>query len=172
MGFITAFHNDRPGIEFIKPVLIGTGRIYEYTVGQMQMEDVIMGSMSNALRVIPIQKFMEKFSQSTQSPPDTPVAVTGSAGKTNLVQMFTSAFSSGVSWSKVILRICRKIAIKLLRRPKRKDVAVMKSLLVDHITRILLVSAYDSENDFKRGLFTSMRVVCDSAGQVIGRTTP
>lgn len=168
---ISMLFDDRPGVEFIKPVLIGTGRIYEYTVGQMQMEDVIMGSMSKALKVIPIQKFMEKFSQYTQSPPDTPVAVTGSGGKTNLVQMFTSTFSAGVSWSKVILRISRKIAIRLLRRPKRKDAAVMKSLLVDDITRILLVSAYDSENDFKRGLFTSMRVVCDSAGQVIGRTT-
>ena len=181
LGRISMLFNDRPGFEFIKPVLIGTGRVYEYTVGQSQMEDIILGSMSKTLRAVPIQAFINKLSASMQSPPATPMAVTGSAGKTNLVQMFTSAFSSAVSWNKVMLRMSRKLAIKLLRRskpkPKPKKKNKWKSSKLERanatsaeMIRTLLVTAYDSESDFKYGLFMSMRVVCDSAGQAIGRT--
>ena len=168
LGRISMLFDDRPGFEFIKPILIGTGRIYQYTVGQSQMEDAVMGGMAKTLRAIPIEAFISKFSQAAQTPPETPMAVTGSAGKTNLVNMFTSAFSSTVSWSKVTLRISRKIALKLLRRARKAG----KASGVDDLARVMLVAAYDSENDMKRGLFTSMRVVCDSAGQVLGRTTP
>ena len=168
LGRISMLFDDRPGFEFIKPILIGTGRIYQYTVAQSQMEDAVMGSMSKTLRAIPIDAFINKFSQAMQTPPDTPMAVTGSPGKTNLVNMFTSAFSSTVSWSKVTLRISRKIALKLLRRARKAG----KASGLDDLARVMVVAAYDSENDMKRGLFTSMRVVCDSAGQVIGRTTP
>ena len=179
LGRISMLFDDRPGFEFIKPVLIGTGRVYEYTVGQSQMEDIILGSMSKTLRAVPIQAFINKLSASMQSPPATPLAVTGSAGKTNLVQMFTSTFSSAVSWNKVMLRMCRKLAIKLLRRskpaPKKKSKWKKSKLERANATaadmvRQVLVTAYESESDFKYGLFASMRVVCDSAGQVIGRT--
>ena len=168
LGRISMLFDDRPGFEVLKPVLIGTGRIYQYTVGQSQMEDLVMGSMAGTLRGVPLQAFASKFSQATQTPPETPISVAGSAGKTNLVQMFTSAFSSGVSWNKIMLRMSRKMALKLLRRPRR----AVKALGLDDMARMLMVSAYDSENDMKRGLFLSMRVVCDSAGQVIGRSTP
>ena len=93
LGRISMLFDDRPGFEFIKPVLIGTGRVYEYTVGQSQMEDIILGSMSKTLRAVPIQAFINKLSASMQSPPATPLAVTGSAGKTKLVQMFKFTFS-------------------------------------------------------------------------------
>ena len=164
---ISMLFEDRPGFALLKPVLIATGRIYQYTAAQVQAEDFIMGGMSKTLRAVPIQAFIDKLSGITQSPPATPMAVTGSAGNTNLVQMFTSAFSSTVSWSKVTVKMCRKLAIKLLRRSKQKS---KLSTGARDLTRILLVSAYDSEGDFKRNIFTSMRVVCDSAGQAIGRT--
>lgn len=171
---ISMLFDERPGFEFLKPVLIGTGRIYQYTAGQTKVEGYILGGMSTTLNSIPLQAFIEKLSGLTQSPPATPMAVTGSAGKTNLVQMFTSAFSSSVSWTKVTLRVSRKLAIKLLRRaiPKKQSKLAKAAANLREMTRTLLVATYDSEGDFKRYLFMSMKVVCDSAGQAVGRTSP
>ena len=150
----------RPGGDVIQPVLIGTARVFQYTSGLTMVENRVLGPLASS---IPFDKFIGAVSKYTQSAPVTPFASEG-ASSANYLQMFTTMFSSATSWSKVMARIAKKVAMKILMKSKR--------LVARQIGNSIMVSAYESQGDLRRGVFDPMRFVCDGFGQVIGRTNP
>ena len=150
----------KPGNEVIEPVLLGTARVFQYTTGMTMVENKVLGPLASS---IPFDKFVNKMSKNTQSAPPTPFAAAGAA-KSNPLEMFSSMFSGATSWTKVVSKVARKVILKtFLKKTKR--------FFMRDIGNIIMVSAYESQGDMRRGAFDPMRYVCDGFGQVMGRTS-
>jgi len=150
----------KPGNDVIEPVLLGTARVFQYTTGMTMVENKVLGPLASS---IPFDKFVNKMSQNTQSAPPTPFAAAGAA-KSNPLEMFSSMFSGATSWTKVVTKVARKVILKtFLKKTKR--------FFMRDVGNIIMVSAYESQGDMRRGAFDPMRYVCDGFGQVMGRTS-
>ena len=145
----------RPGGEVVEPVLLGTARVFQYTTGLTMVENRVLGPLASSFV---FDKFVNKLSQNTQSAPVTPFASTAPASG-NLLQMFSSMFSSATSWGKVTMKAAKKMAIKILMKQTAR-----------HLGNSVMTVAYELKGDMRRNVFDSMRYVCDGFGQIIGRT--
>ena len=145
----------RPGGEVIEPVLLGTARVFQYTTGLTMVENRVLGPLASSFV---FDKFINKLSQNTQSAPVTPFASAAPASG-NLLQMFSSMFSSATSWTKVTMKAVKKLTLKVLMKQTARQIG-----------NTIMTVAYELKGDMRRGVFDSMRFVCDGFGQVIGRT--
>lgn len=145
----------RPGGEVIEPVLLGTARVFQYTTGLTMVENRVLGPLASSFV---FDKFINKLSQNTQSAPTTPFASKAPASS-NLLEMFSSMFSSATSWTKVTMKAVKKMAIKILMKQAARQIG-----------NTIMTVAYELKGDMRRNIFDSMRYVCDGFGQVIGRT--
>jgi hypothetical protein len=146
----------RPGGEVLEPVLLGTARVFQYTSGMSMIENRVLGPLASSFV---FDKFINKLSTKTQSAPATPFSSTPPASS-NLLEMFSSMFSSATSWGKVTMKALKKMAIKILVKQSARQIG-----------STIMTVAYELKGDLRRGVFDSMRYVCDGFGQVIGRTS-
>ena len=146
----------RPGGEVLEPILLGTARVFQYTSGMSMIENRVLGPLASSFV---FDKFINKLSTKTQSAPATPFSSTPPASS-NLLEMFSSMFSSATSWGKVTMKAAKKMAIKILVKQSARQIGSS-----------IMTVAYELKGDMRRNVFDSMRYVCDGFGQVIGRTS-
>jgi hypothetical protein len=117
-----------------------------FTTGLTMVENRALGPLASSFV---FDKFISGLSKKTQVAPETSFASKAPASS-NLLEMFSSMFSGAVSWSKVMMKAVKKLAIKILKEETARAAS----------TGIMTV-AYELKGDIRRGVFDAMRFTCD-----------
>jgi hypothetical protein len=155
------------GVQELETVLIGTARVFEYTKAASMVEDVVFGQTAQSVSG-PYGRLVSSFGSSTTdaaplSTPGTPVSLS-TDGSTRWVRVFQSIAGPSVSWSRITVKVLRKMLLKAIRKGE------LKRLVAREMVSTLLTSVYESEQDIARGMLDNMKTICDATGQIIGRT--
>ena len=153
------------GAPELETVLVGTARVFELTTAASMVEKQVLGNSINALSA-PLDRFLTMLASSSteaapMSPPLAPADM-ATAASSKWLTGFKSIAGSSVSWSRITVKIMRKVFIKVLVK--------MRGLALRDMASSLITSTYESQNEMSRGLFDNMKSVCDASGQIIGRT--
>ena len=155
------------GVPELETVLVGTARVFELTTAASMVEDRVLGGTVKAVSG-PHNRLTSMFASSTtqeapMSSPGTPMSLS-SQGSTRWVTMFQSIAGPSVSWTRITVKIMRKILVKALRSRN------FLRLVARDMTSTIITSVYDSDSEISRGLFDNMKTICDASGQIVGRT--
>ena len=155
------------GMPELETVLVGTARVFELTTAAAMVEDRVFGGTVKAVSG-PYDRLTSRFASSmTQSAPlsspGTPTSLS-SVGSTKWITMFQGIAGPSVSWTRITVKIMRKILVKAIRSRS------LVRLVARDMTSMIITAVYDSDSEVSRGLFDNMKTICDASGQVVGRT--
>jgi len=155
------------GVQELETVLVGTARIFELTKAASTVEDTVFGKGAESVSA-PYNRLVSQFgSQTTQAAPmatpGTPVSLSTQASS-RFVGVFQSIAGPSVSWSRITVKLMRKVLIKVIRQGQ------VRALAVRDMAATLITSVYESEQEISHGLFDNMKTICDASGQIVGRT--
>jgi hypothetical protein len=160
------------GSSELESALIGTARIYQYTSAISSVEKAVLGGGFEAVSG-PYQRYMWSMSSgmTESAPAQAPGVPDDFASRANnrWIRMFQTMVGSLVSWSKVSIRLMKRIVLRITRRGSIVRV-VGTPVAVRDVVSTIIVSVHESQGEISRGLFDNMRTVCDASGQVLGRT--
>jgi hypothetical protein len=153
------------GAQELETVLVGTARVFQLTKAASMVEDQVFGQSVQAVSG-PFNRLVSMFaSSSTESAPmptpGTPASLSTQASS-KWITVFKSIAGPSVSWSRITVKLMRKVLIKIILK--------VRVLALRDMASSLVTSMYESENEMSRGLFDNMKSICDASGQVVGRT--
>lgn len=162
---IMAFFEGDEGYESVKPIIIGTAKVLQYSGDSILLEGPFL-SMFSSLKKIPVAKTLGSAGSVLDSGP-----MGGKQSKMKVsVQMISSAFTSSFRY---VVRVTRPICTRLLKTRLAKGVKTGRKIgMYGNILNFFPSILAESQGEFKRSMTNNMMIQCDGLANILGTTNP